>query len=203
MYLIGICGGSGSGKTSLSKGLSQALGSQSLLISMDDYYLPIDRQQKDDNGIVNFDLLSALDLSQFIHDLNELKKGNAIQIRTYHFNNPKHQSKRIILAPREYIIVEGIFLLEALKSHKLLDFSIFVDCDKQVMFERRSIRDKTERCIDAELISYQWNNHFLPAYHQYILPHRDLASIRLSGELPFDYEYILNQIKSALDIKAL
>lgn len=87
--IIGICGGSGSGKTTLLKRVSNELKHlKPSIFSMDNYYLPIQKQQKDESGIYNFDLPTALDRVRLHDDLVKLTQGQAIEVKEYHFNSP-------------------------------------------------------------------------------------------------------------------
>ena len=111
-FVIGICGGSGAGKTTLLKRISESLeGYSSSVFSMDNYYLPIDQQQKDSNGIVNFDLPTALDHEKLALDLQQLISGEPIEVREYFFNVQGNKSVLLTIQPSDIIIVEGLFTL--------------------------------------------------------------------------------------------
>lgn len=173
------------------------------ILSLDDYYLPYEKQQKDSNGVTNFDLLTALDIEKFKADLTLLKRGKTIELEEYTFNNAEKQRQSIQIIPNRFILVEGIFLLEALKESALLDLSIFVDTEVMLMLERRLGRDVQERNIEEELVLYQWENHFMPAYEKFILPHKEHSDLIVSGENDFKDSLIYGQIKRALESKAL
>ncbi|MEY3425416.1 MAG: hypothetical protein RL679_774, partial [Bacteroidota bacterium] len=109
--IIGICGGSGSGKTTLLKRISNELKHLNpSIFSMDNYYLPIEKQQLDQNGQYNFDLPTALDRNKLFSDLEKLKKGETIEVKEYHFNAPPDKNTLITIHPSNIIIVEGLFL---------------------------------------------------------------------------------------------
>jgi uridine kinase len=110
-FVIGICGGSGSGKTTLLKRLSETFeGINPSVFSMDNYYFPIEMQQKDKNGIVNFDLPTALDERKLSNDLFQLVNWEPIEVKEYFFNAPPDKNVLITIQPSEVIIVEGLFL---------------------------------------------------------------------------------------------
>lgn len=175
--VIGICGGSGSGKTSIINALKEAyVDSKPTVLSMDNYYLPIQKQQVDENGKVNFDLPESLDREALYRDLLTLLRGESVEISEYGFNHREHDSK-LLLEPSEIILIEGLFLFYYSEIASLLDYSIFIDVPEPIQLERRLERDMVSRGYSKEAILYQWNNHVLPCYEQYVLPFKAKASL--------------------------
>lgn len=169
--IIGICGGSGSGKTSLVKKLAESLDPNDVsILSMDDYYKEYDKQKLDENGIVNFDLPGAIEHERIIHDISKLKMGETIQIQEYTFNNPKMEPKLKTLTPSKILIVEGIFLLFFQDLLEQLDFSVYIDVDPHIQLSRRMKRDLKMRGYSEDQIRYQWENHVIPCFEEYIEP---------------------------------
>lgn len=188
--IIGICGGSGSGKTTLLKRLAAFYGElQPTIFSMDNYYLPIGEQFLDENGEVNFDLPTALDKERLVRDLQDLKEGKSVEVKEYHFNAPPNKSVLITLDPSTIIIVEGLFLFQYEEVNKLLDFSIFMDVDPMVQLDRRLYRDQETRGYSREAILYQWNNHVVPCYEQYLSPYVHLADFVFENDQNADLEF--------------
>lgn len=188
--IIGICGGSGSGKTTLLKRLANHFNDiQPTVFSMDNYYLPIEEQLVDSNGQVNFDLPSALDKNRLIHDLTCLKNGESVEIKEYHFNAPPGKNVLITLESSPIIIVEGLFLFHYTEIHKLVDFSIFMDVDPDVQLDRRLYRDQETRGYTREAILYQWENHVLPCFEQFLEPYIELADFRFVNDHNADIEF--------------
>lgn len=180
--IIGICGGSGSGKTTLARGLLNEWGANDAsLLSMDDYYKPFSEQEKDVNGVVNFDLPTALNISKFTNDLKTLKNGGSLLLEKYNFNDATKSKIVERIVPKKYLITEGIFLLHDTMVVNLLDDIIFIEAIDSLMLERRLRRDKEERNIDGDNVLYQWNNHFVPAYKKYVLPYKAKADLVLNG----------------------
>ena len=104
--IIGICGGSGSGKTTLLNRLFREFGHLNpSVFSMDNYYLTIDNQHIDENGVYNFDLPTALDHSKLITDLQQLISGEEIVVKEYHFNSPPDKNVSVTVKPSDLIIV--------------------------------------------------------------------------------------------------
>ena len=143
---------------------------------MDNYYYPIDQQQKDKNGIVNFDLPTALDEQKLSSDLANLVSGNTVQVKEYFFNSPPDKNVLLTIAPKKIIIVEGLFLFHYVQVNQMLDFSIFVDVDLETQLDRRIYRDQESRGYDESDIIYQWNNHVTPCFKNYIEPFKEQSS---------------------------
>lgn len=198
--IIGICGGSGSGKTTLLKRLAR--GYEHLnptVFSMDNYYLPIEHQAKDENGEVNFDLPTALDRPKLIKDLNELSSGNPVEVKEYHFNSPPNKNVLITLNPSDLIIVEGLFLFHYEEIIPMLDYSVFIEVDEAIQLDRRLYRDQETRGYTREAILYQWNNHVLPCYEQFLAPYKNIADFSFKNEEDFDGEY--NRLQTEIHSK--
>lgn len=194
--IVGICGGSGSGKTYLLDLLTTRLAGRACLLSQDHYYRPLKEQEKDHRGQVNFDLPSAIDEKRFIYDLDQLISGQCIRLKEYTFNNPALPARTLLLVPAPVIIVEGLFIFHCQAIRERLSLKVFIETDESLALERRLERDLRERAYTEEMISYQWQNHVMPAYKQFLLPYRDTADLLISNpaeSIP-DLEPLLNLI---------
>jgi uridine kinase len=188
--IIGICGGSGSGKTTLLNRLCNELKNlRPSVFSMDNYYLPIDKQSKDSKGEVNFDLPTALDRKKLHADLQNLINGNSIEVKEYHFNAPPDKNTLITIDPSSVIIVEGLFLFHYEEVRNLLNFSIFMEVEPNVQLDRRLYRDQDTRGYSRDAIIYQWENHVLPCYKKYLEPYEGLANFRFHNDSRADDEF--------------
>lgn len=188
--IIGICGGSGSGKTTLLKRISNELKHLNpSIFSMDNYYLPIQKQHKDENNQYNFDLPTALDRERLFADLYKLSIGQSIEVKEYHFNSPPDKISLITIHPSNLIIVEGLFLFYYEEVKKLLDFTIFMEVDPTTQLDRRLYRDQETRGYSREAIIYQWENHVLPCYKQFLLPFEHEADFRFHNDSRADDEF--------------
>ncbi len=175
-FVIGIFGGSGSGKTTLLKKLKRALGEEKVSVfTMDNYYLPKEHQKKDKNNVTNFDLPTALDEKLLEKDLFSLISGNQIEVKEYFFNSPVNETKKVLIRPKEILIVEGLFLyhFDGVKRH--LDFSIYVEVNIKHQLSRRIERDQKTRGYAKKDITYQWYEHVIPCFEKYILPYKSQA----------------------------
>ena len=188
--IIGICGGSGSGKTTLLKRLCEELKHyQPSVFSMDNYYLPIEEQRRDEKGMVNFDLPTALDRKKLFQDLQKLINGSAIEVKEYHFNAPSDRITLLTVHPSKIIIVEGLFLFYYEEIRELLDFSIFLEVDPEIQLDRRIYRDQDTRGYTRDDIIYQWNEHVLPCFKTYLQPFLHLADFRYHNDARADEEF--------------
>ena len=195
--VIGICGGSGSGKTSLVNKLVENFSKDEIcILSMDDYYKSIEEQSLDENGVVNFDLPSAIRIDQILLDIEALKNGKEIELTEYTFNNPSLNPKKKVLKPAKILIIEGIFLLYYKELLDFVDLSVFIDVDRNIQLERRIIRDKNVRGYSEKDIQYQWDNHVLPCFEKFIEPNISKADVVIeNNELDeFNVQPILHQI---------
>ena len=189
-FVIGICGGSGSGKTTLLKRLADTFSNLSTAVfSMDNYYFSIEKQVKDKNGVVNFDLPSALNEAKLTTDLLQLIAGEPIEVKEYFFNSPPNKNVLITIEPAEVLIVEGLFLFHYKELFKAINYSVFVDVDHKIQLDRRIYRDQENRGYKRADILYQWDNHVLPCYEQFIEPYRHQANFIFRNDQNADSDF--------------
>ncbi|MEO3407812.1 uridine kinase [Mucilaginibacter sp. CAU 1740] len=174
-YIIGIAGGSGSGKTFFLKSfLEHFTADEVSLVSQDDYYIPVAHNMtKEENKLYNFDLPSTIDHEHFQQDISKLLNKESILKQEYTFNNPDAIPKMIEIKPAPILIVEGLFILHFKDIAELLDLKIFIDADEDVALQRRLKRDLIERGYSNDDAMYKWINHVVPAYKEYLLPYKD------------------------------
>lgn len=199
--VIGICGGSGSGKTTLLRRIAEEFSSLNpSLFTMDNYYHPIEEQRLDENGIVNFDLPTALDEEQLTSDLRTLVAGKPIEVKEYFFNTTPAKNVLLTIQPSEIILVEGLFLYHYQEVHKLLTFSVFVDVDHSIQLDRRIYRDQDNRGYKRSDIIYQWENHVMPCFEAYIAPHRIKADFHFRNDqrAEEDFSALMAAIRNVL-----
>ena len=186
-YLVGVAGGSGSGKTTLIRSLRDRLPTGTVcLVSQDDYYHPIERQVRDANGKVNFDLPGGIDLDLLATDLHTLASGEPIYRKEYTFNQPNMEPKWQEIKPAPVILVEGLFILHHAPVRDLFELKVYVEASEDVQLGRRLARDAAERGYGPDDVRYQWNNHVMPAYRDYLLPYRSQCDIHVINEERFD-----------------
>lgn len=170
-YVIGIAGGSGSGKTFFLKCFLNHFNSGEVsLVSQDDYYHPVGEMTQEDNKRYNFDLPSTIDDAKFVRDIRALLQGQTVLKKEYTFNNAAAEPKMLEIVPAPILIIEGLFILHFKEIADLLDLKIFLDTEEDVALQRRLKRDLIERGYSEDDVMYKWVNHVLPAYREFLLP---------------------------------
>ncbi|HEY8931605.1 MAG TPA: uridine kinase [Mucilaginibacter sp.] len=174
-YILGIAGGSGSGKTFFLKCfLEHFTADEVCLVSQDDYYFPVGHNMtKEENKLYNFDLPSTIDHDHFEEDIENLIKWKTITKKEYTFNNADAVPRMLEIKPAPIIIVEGLFILHFKKISETLDLKIFIEADDDIALQRRLKRDLIERGYSHDDVMYKWINHVVPAYNEYLLPYKD------------------------------
>lgn len=174
-YIIGIAGGSGSGKTFFLKSfLKHFTADEVCLVSQDDYYFRVaHKMTPEENKVYNFDLPSTIDHEHFQQDISRLLNNEIVIKPEYTFNNPNAVSRMLEIKPAPILIVEGLFILHFRDIADMLDMKIFIEADEEVAMNRRLKRDLIERGYSHEDAMYKWVNHVLPAYKEFLLPYKD------------------------------
>lgn len=169
-YLIAISGGSGSGKTYISRALNALLPYESSILSYDNYYKDQSALPFDERGLLNYDDPSILDQELFMEDLRKVKKGKAIKVPQYDFVTHTRKKETVLFEPKDIVIVEGIMTLQIPKEY--YDFIIYVDADPDVRISRRIIRDMKLRGRSLESIVEQYLTSVKPMHIKYVEPHK-------------------------------
>lgn len=186
-YIIGITGGSGSGKTTFIRYLREAFSEEDVcIVSQDDYYRPREEQEVDSKGIENFDKPYSIDKKAFNRDITKLAKGETVEILEYTFNNSKKKPNKIILKPAPILIVEGLFVFHYKKIRKQLDLKVFVHAKENLKVIRRIRRDRVERNYPLDDVLYRYQNHVLPAFEKYISPYMEEADLIINNNKSFE-----------------
>jgi uridine kinase len=206
--ILGVCGGTASGKTYLAQALAERLPvGAATVLGMDHYYHPLSHLQAhclDANGRVNFDQPAAVNLAAVAEDLDALAAGQTLTRPEYHFNSPKLKGKvgTLTLRPAPILILEGIFILwdEGLRNRLML--KVFVDTDEPLRIQRRLQRDMQQRGFPLEDILTLYTQHVAPGDLQYVYPSRRYADLIVQNngqpELALDVleAYLLRQLAS-------
>ncbi len=186
-YIIGITGGSGSGKTTFLRYLREAFSTEEVcIVSQDDYYRPREEQKTDKKGIANFDKPRSIDKKAFKNDIAKLAKGETIEILEYTFNNDLKEPKKIVLKSAPIIIVEGLFVFHYKKIRKQLDLKVFIHAKENLKVIRRIKRDRLERNYPLDDVLYRYQNHVLPAFEKYIEPYKRNADLIINNNKSFE-----------------
>lgn len=186
-YIVGIAGGSASGKTSFLRDLQDGLPAGSIsILTQDNYYHPKEKQQCDEAGEINFDLPSSIQREQFAADLNQLLEGKPVERTEYGFNNPGHEAGTVVVQPAPIIVMEGLFVFYYEEIRKQLDLKVYIDVKEEVKLKRRILRDALERGYSEAAVRYQWQNHVMPSYKQFLRPFRDTADVIVTNNTNYN-----------------
>lgn len=186
-YLIGITGGSGSGKTRIIHELRRRFKEEDLcIISQDEYYHPRDKQVWDNAGYQNFDLPQSIDNEAFCRDIKQLISGTPVEKQQYVFNNAKQAPVMLTYHPAPVLLVEGLFVFYFEEIRELLDLKIFIDAEDVIKLKRRIIRDAGERNYPLEDVLHRYEFHVLPSYRAYIEPFRHEADLVINNHTHYD-----------------
>ncbi|MBR0274331.1 MAG: uridine kinase [Bacteroidaceae bacterium] len=178
MYIIGIAGGTGSGKTTVVRKIVESLpGSQVAVIPQDSYYndntgIPMEERRK-----INFDHPNAFDWKLLIHQINELRAGRAIEQPTYSYIESNRMPETVHIEPCEVIIIEGIMALCSKDLRDLMDLKIFVDADPDDRLIRVIARDMAERGRTAQMVMDRYTDVLKPMHLEFIEPTKRYADL--------------------------
>ncbi len=183
--IIGIAGGSGSGKTALVNEFIKQFPQTVSLISLDWYYSDLSHCSLEERWRVNFDCPDALDTTLFLEQLNSLASGKSVLAPLYDY--PSHcRTGTQLIRSEELILVEGIMLFAIPEVIPFLRGKVFMDTPGDIRLLRRIQRDYAERGRSLESISQQYVKTVRPMYYKYILPSRIYADLILDGLKPLD-----------------
>jgi len=207
-FIIGVAGGSGSGKTFFLKCFLHHFKPEEVsLISQDDYYLPKQEQKIDENGWINFDLPQGIDDARLLQDLKKLIAGESIEKKEYTFNVNEEHARLLNIASAPIIIVEGLFVFHFREIAELFDMKIFMDADEEITLNRRISRDEIERGYTRDMVMYQWINHVLPAYKEFLLPYKDschkiiMNNKHVADDIIVASQQISDELKHLLEVR--
>ncbi len=199
-YLIGIAGGTGSGKTTVVNAILEKLGDRSVVVIQHDAYykdrshLPPAKRSK-----INFDHLDALETKLLIRDLKRLISGKSVEVPVYDFTTHIRKRKGIFIAPAKVVIVEGILVLAERGLRELLNMKIFVETDDDVRFIRRLQRDMNERNRTMGSVLSQYLESVRPMHERFVAPSRKYADLIIPhGHNPAAIEMLLALIEVKL-----
>jgi len=197
--VIGVCGGTGSGKTTIVGRIISALPESSVLVLQQDHYyrdfpdLPLDQRAKQ-----NFDHPNSVDSALFVEDVRQLRGGQAIERPVYDFTQHRRSPHTVRLEPRPALIVEGILIFENRLLRELMDIKIFVDTDADLRFIRRLGRDMRERGRTLESVVDQYLATVRPMHMEFIEPSKRHADVIIpeGGYNEVGIDLVIQKIRS-------
>lgn len=175
--VIGIAGGTGSGKTTLMKNIIERFGDVVTVLSHDNYYRRHDELTYEERCKINYDEPAALETDLMAYHLDLLRKGKSIECPVYDFAQHNRSDDTILVVPKSVIIVEGILIFENEPLRELMDIKIFVDTDADVRLCRRIKRDVNKRGRTLESVLTQYQETVKPMHEKYVEPSKRFADI--------------------------
>ncbi|MBQ8580113.1 MAG: uridine kinase [Oscillospiraceae bacterium] len=203
ILVIGIAGGTGSGKTTLMKRLVERFGNDVSVVSHDNYYRRLDHLSMEERVKVNYDEPAALETELMAAHLEQLRRGQAIDCPVYDFSQHNRSDSTVRIEPRKVIIVEGILIFENEALRNLMDIRIFVDTDADVRLCRRIKRDVNKRGRTLESVLVQYQETVKPMHEKYVEPSKKYANIVVpeGGKNLVALDMIVGRIQRHLDQK--
>ncbi|MCQ2154798.1 MAG: uridine kinase [Bacteroidales bacterium] len=201
MLIIGIAGGSGSGKTTVVKAITESLNKKVAVISQDSYYKDSSHIPVEDRKQINFDHPDAIDWDLLCQQLSELKAGKTIQQPVYSYITcTRSKEDTVEIQPADVIIVEGILIFSVAKLRKLLDIKIFVDAEPDDRLMRIIYRDILERGRNMDTAFEHYCDTVKPMHLQFIEPSKRYADIIIpeGGHNKVAVDIIVNTVEKAL-----
>ncbi len=202
--VIGITGGSGSGKTTVSRELVRRLtadGSSAILLQQDSYYINQSEKPMSERILTNYDHPDAFETDLFVSDLRRLSRHESINKPIYDYEQYTRSQEVESVGPADVVIVDGVLLFNDARVRDLLDMKIFVDTDDDIRFLRRLERDIEERGRTVHGVIEQYLATVKPMYHQFVEPTKRYANIIVpeGGENLVAIDMLVNQAKAMIN----
>ena len=180
-YIIGVAGGSGSGKSTFAQRIKEAFPDQVSLISCDNYYLPHDELTLEERADLNYDAPYALEFDLMVRHLEQLKSGQPAQCPVYDFTCHTRSNAVTEIQPRPIILIDGILIFHDPDLRDCMDLKIYVETDADERILRRARRDMRERGRDLDSVIHQYLSTVKPMHNTYVEPTKVYADIILNG----------------------
>lgn len=177
VMVIGIAGGTGSGKTTLTKKLKERFGPDVSVIYHDNYYKRHDGMTYEERSKLNYDHPDAFDTDRLVRDLITLRMGESIQCPVYDYTIHNRSDQTVEVKPTRVVIVEGILIFENKPLRDLMDIKIFVDTDADVRILRRILRDVKERERTLDSVVDQYLTTVKPMHEAFVEPSKKYADV--------------------------
>ena len=198
---IGICGGTGSGKTTIARSIVEAVGEQNVvLVEQDSYYRNLADMPLDERHQANFDHPDSIDSDMLVNHLLRLKQGLQVEMPLYDFKSHTRSDRIEIIEPRPVVVVEGILIFAESRVLDLLDVRVFVDTPDDIRFIRRLQRDIVERGRTVESVIGQYYRTVRPMHHEFVEPSKRHADIIVpeGGQMGVTVEFLCSLVREKL-----
>ena len=201
--IIGVAGGSGSGKTTVVREIIRNLGRHDVtVIHHDSYYRDVSDLSLEERTRINYDHPNSLETALLVAHLNMLRAGEAVQVPVYDFAQHNRVEETVTADPRKVVIVDGLLILWDAELRRMMDIKVFVDTDADLRFIRRLKRDIQERGRTAESVIDQYTATVRPMHLEFVEPSKRYADIILpdGGYNLVGVDMLLTKIKSVLSL---
>lgn len=201
IMVIGIAGGTGSGKTTLTQRLIERFGCDVSVLYHDNYYKAHNDMPYEERSLLNYDHPDAFDTTRMIQDLKDLKAGEVIQCPVYDYTLHNRSKETVEVTPTKVVIVEGILIFQNEELRNLMDIKIFVDTDADVRILRRITRDVKKRGRSLDSVVSQYLTTVKPMHEQFVEPAKRFADIIVleGGHNIVALDMIIQRIKSHVE----
>jgi uridine kinase len=199
--IVGVAGGSGSGKTTVVRRIVESLGPEEVtLLDHDRYYRDRNELRLEERAALNYDHPDALETDLMVRHVRELKAGHHVQVPRYDFTRHARLPDSETFAPRRAIIVEGILIFTDSALRQLMDIKVFVDTDSDTRFIRRLVRDVSERGRTMESVIDQYQSTVKPMHLEFVEPSKRYADvlIPMGGHNTVAVDLLLTLLRSVV-----
>lgn len=199
--IIGICGGTGSGKTTIARAIVEAVGALNVvLVEQDSYYRNLSDMPLDERHQANFDHPDSLDSDMLVNHLKRLKQGEKVEMPLYDFKTHTRSDKIEVIEPKPVVIVEGILIFAEARVLDLLDVRVYVDTPDDVRLMRRLRRDFTERGRTFERTLEQYERTIRPMHFEFVEPSKRHADIIIpeGAQMGVSVEFLCSLVREKL-----
>ena len=199
-YIVGVAGGSASGKTEIVKKIKKHFEDKIEIIEHDNYYFAHDNLTMDERASLNYDHPQAFETDLLIEHVKKIINNEEIDIPTYDFTIHTRSSDTLKKSPKPIVIVEGILVLENEELRNLMDMKVFVDCDGDVRLKRRITRDVVERDRTIESILTQYMETVKPMHELFVEPSKKFADLIVpkGGKNKVAIDVLINHLATKL-----
>ncbi len=203
VMVIGIAGGTGSGKTTITRKLVQNFGPDVSVINHDNYYKAHHNMPYEERAKLNYDHPNAFDTDLLVEALKELKRGRSVTCPVYDYTIHDRSSETITIKPARVIIVEGILIFQSRELCDQMDIKIFVDADADVRILRRIVRDVRDRGRSLDSVINQYLSTVKPMHEQFVEPSKRNADIIVpqGGHNRVALEMVMERVRAHLEGK--
>jgi uridine kinase len=197
--VIGIAGGTGSGKSTFTNRLKSTFGDKISVVYLDNYYRRRDDIPFEERKLINYDSPDAFEMDLMLHQLQQLKAGHAVHCPVYDYSVHNRSGDTVLIEPSQVIIVEGILAFYDERIRAEMNIKVYVEADADERILRRVIRDVKERGRDVEGIARQYLTTVKPMHYIYVEPTRSMADLVInSGMNDIAYDIMKTKIEALL-----